>query len=157
MSGEEDGRGTYTCCMLHSFTLFPTYISFFSAPHHPPNRGVLETIKCSGGSRGGSRGAKEPPFRLDLVLTTTDDGLSGTPLSGQRTKKTASMAHLSMLYQKSRSKTGRLTWWGKMFLSKTIENGRGLGKSGRGFKIFAHCYTRTPLQEFLHPPLKCSC
>ena len=40
---------------------------------------------------------RNPPFGLDLVLTTTDDRLSGTPLSGQRTKKTVSVAHLSML------------------------------------------------------------
>ena len=38
-----------------------------------------------------------PPFGLDLVLTTTDDRLSGTPLSGYRTKKTVSVAHLSKL------------------------------------------------------------
>ena len=38
-------------------------------------------------------GAKELPFGLDLILGSTDDRLNGTTLS---TKKTASVAHLSM-------------------------------------------------------------
>ena len=38
------------------------------------------------------------PFGLHLVVRSTDDRLTGTPpLSGYRTKKTADMAHLSML------------------------------------------------------------
>lgn len=41
---------------------------------------ILAFFACSGGSRGGSRGAKEPPFGLNLVPTTTDDRLGGTPL-----------------------------------------------------------------------------
>ena len=55
-------------------------------------------LLVSGGSRGGSRGAQEPPFGLhDPILRSTDDKLKGTPLSGYRTKKTAAMAHLRML------------------------------------------------------------
>ena len=48
---------------------------------------------CSGGFRGGSM---EPPFGLDLVQRSTGDRLTGTPLYGLRTKKPASVAHLSM-------------------------------------------------------------
>ena len=51
----------------------------------------------SGGFRGVSEISTEPPFGLHLVLRGTGDKLNGTPLSGYRTKKTASMAHLSML------------------------------------------------------------
>ena len=51
----------------------------------------------SGGSRGGKGGASVPPFGLYLTLRSTDDELNGTPLSGNRTKKTPTMAHLRML------------------------------------------------------------
>ena len=53
-------------------------------------------IMSSGGSRGGSQGATDPPFWLDQVLTSTDDRLNGALLPGWRTKITASVAHLSM-------------------------------------------------------------
>ena len=42
-------------------------------------------------------GASVPPFGLHLTLRSTDDELNGTPLSGYRTKKTPTMAHLRML------------------------------------------------------------
>ena len=51
----------------------------------------------SGGFRGVSEVSTEPPFGLHLVVRSTDDRLTGTPLSGYRTKKMAAMAHLSML------------------------------------------------------------
>jgi hypothetical protein len=58
---------------------------------------VLDSPIDSGGFRGGSRGALEPPFELHLALRSTDDKLNGIPLSGHRTKKTAVKAHLSIL------------------------------------------------------------
>ena len=66
----------------------------------------------SGGFRGVSEVSTEPPFGLHLVLRSTDDRLTRTPLSGYRTKKTAVMAHLSMLQQKIHSKIDRLDWLG---------------------------------------------
>ena len=45
----------------------------------------------SGGFRGVSEVSIEPPFGLHVVLKTTDDRLSGTPLSGYRTKKTSTI------------------------------------------------------------------
>ena len=38
-----------------------------------------------------------PPFGLDIVLTTTDDRQSGTPSLATELKKTVSVAHLSVL------------------------------------------------------------
>ena len=58
----------------------------------------------------GKGGANEPPFGLHLTLRSTDDRLNGTPLSGYRTKKTAVMAHLRMLWKKIHSKVDRLDW-----------------------------------------------
>ena len=49
------------------------------------------------GGGGGKGGASVPPFGLHKTLRSTDDKLNGTPLSGYRTKKTASMAHLRKL------------------------------------------------------------
>ena len=46
---------------------------------------------------GGFGGFDRTPFGLHLVVRSTDDRLSGTPFSGNRTKKTAAMAYLSML------------------------------------------------------------
>ena len=46
---------------------------------------------------GVSEVSTEPPFGLHLLVRSTDDRLTGTPLSGYRTKETAAMAHLSML------------------------------------------------------------
>ena len=51
----------------------------------------------SGGFRGVLEVSTEPPLGLHLVIKSTDDRLNGNPLSGYRTKKTAAMAHLSML------------------------------------------------------------
>ena len=65
----------------------------------------------SGGFRGVSEVSTEPPFGLHLIVRSTDDRLPGTPLSGYRTKKTAVVAHLSMLQQKIRSKIDRLGWY----------------------------------------------
>ena len=47
------------------------------------------------GGKGG--GASVPRFGLHLKLRSIDDELNGTPLSGYRTKKTPTMAHLRML------------------------------------------------------------
>ena len=49
------------------------------------------------GVRGGANVAT--PFRLYLILRSTDDKLNGTPLSGYTTEKTAAMAHLRMLWK----------------------------------------------------------
>ena len=48
-----------------------------------------------GGFRRGSRVSMEPPVGLDLVLRI-DNMLNGIPLPGQRTKKTAVVAYLSI-------------------------------------------------------------
>ena len=40
---------------------------------------------------------QNPLWAAPIVLRGTGDRLNGTPLSGYRTKKTAAMAHLSML------------------------------------------------------------
>ena len=59
---------------------------------------MLLNCMCSGGFRGVSEVSTEPPpFGLHLVVRSTDDRLTGIPVSGYRTKKTAAMAHLSML------------------------------------------------------------
>ena len=57
----------------------------------------MRSSTVSGGSRGGSRGAQEPPFGLHLALKSILVRLNGTSLFGYRTKKTAAMAHLRML------------------------------------------------------------
>ena len=76
-----------TCKEAASSMLFKTATSLF----------IIITAKGgSGGSRGGSQGATDPPFWLDQVLTSTDDRLNGTLLPGWRTKITAAVAHLSM-------------------------------------------------------------
>ena len=49
-----------------------------------------------------------PSFGLDLVLRSTDDKLNGTPLSSYRTKRTATVAHLSMHQHKFQLKTDLL-------------------------------------------------
>ena len=49
----------------------------------------------SGGLRGVLRVSIEPPFWLDLLLTSTDDWLSGTLLPGWRTKELL-LSRLSM-------------------------------------------------------------
>ena len=72
---------------------------------------MLLVSSISGGFRGVSEVSTEPPFGLHLVVRSTDDRLTGTPLSGYRTKKTAVVAHLSMLQQKIRSKLDRLGWY----------------------------------------------
>ena len=64
----------------------------------------------SGGGGGNKGGASVPPFGLHLTLRSTDDELNRTPLSGDRAKKTPTMAHLTMLHKKIRSKTDRLDW-----------------------------------------------
>ena len=47
--------------------------------------------------QGGKGGASvPPPFGLHPTLRSTDDELSGTPLSGYTTKKIAAMAYLRM-------------------------------------------------------------
>ena len=76
-----------------------------------PGALFLKMAQCSGGFRGVSEVSTEPPFGLHLVVRSTDDRLTGTPLSGYRTKKTAVVAHLSMLQQKIRSKIDRLGWY----------------------------------------------
>ena len=64
----------------------------------PSTDGTLPTCgQLSGGFRGGSWGSMEPPFGLDLVQRSTGDRLTGTPLSGLRTTKPASVAHLSIM------------------------------------------------------------
>ena len=67
-----------------------TYSMWFPQPLVP-----LHII--SGGFRGSKGGASVPPFGLHLKLRSIDDELNGTPLSGYRTKKTPTMAHLRML------------------------------------------------------------
>ena len=57
---------------------------------------TFKNISGEFGGGGGSWGSMEAPFGLNIVLRSTDDKLNGTPLSGQRSKKTAAVAHLSM-------------------------------------------------------------
>ena len=46
-------------------------------------RGTCENFPGTVADPGGVRGFRQyPPFGMDLVLRTTDDRLSGTPLSG---------------------------------------------------------------------------
>ena len=111
-------------------------------------KNIIKSGQLSGEFSGVSQGSIEPPFGLHLALRSTDDRLNGTPLSGYRTNKNSTMTHPSMLQQKIRSKTDLYDWQVWQSLSRTIENGRGLPKSGNGFKIFA-CTTIewNPLQE----------
>ncbi len=53
--------------------------------------------EVSGGSRGGSQGAMEPPFGLHQALRSTDDKQNGTPSLATELRKAAAMAHLSVL------------------------------------------------------------
>ena len=79
--------------------------------------------------QGGKRGASVPPFGLHLTLRSTDDKLNGTPLSGYRTKKTATMAHLRRKFVRK-----QIDWTGRAgSLSQNDQNGRGFPPSGRGF------------------------
>ena len=75
---------------------------------------------------------RNPPFGLHLALRSTDDRLNGTPLSGYKTKKTAAMAHLRMLWKKIKFVPKQIDWTGRAVL-KTIEMGVVLPHSGRGF------------------------
>ena len=76
--------------MVYSIGSFKSMLEHHLTSLHPHHH-------YSGGSRGGSQGATDPPFGLDQVLTSTDDRLSGAVLSGWKTKRTGSVAHLSML------------------------------------------------------------
>ena len=108
----------------------------------PPNLSVCS----SGGSRGRSRGAQEPPFglvtRLPLGCTyivalrkCTDVKLNGTPPSGYRTKKTAAMVELVVCLKNER-------------------NGRGFAQKWAWLlKIRTQPYIRTTLLEILDLPL----
>ena len=89
-----------------------------------------------------------PPFGLYLVLRSTDDRLTRTPLSGYRTKKTAVMAHLSMLQQKIHSKIENRSI-GLVRLVVALENYR------KWVWLLNFCtqeYDRTLLQEILDLP-----
>ncbi len=55
---------------------------------------MVSTPVPSGGFRGVSEVSTECPFGLHLVLRSTDDRLSGNPLSGYKTKKTANLSIL---------------------------------------------------------------
>ena len=59
-----------------------------------------------------------------LARSTTlakDSRLNGNPLSGQKPKKTASVAHPSMLYQQCRSITDQLTGRARSFSPKCLK------------------------------------
>ena len=86
---------------------------------------VCALLRCiSGGFRGVSEVLTEPPFGLHLVVRSADNRLTGTSLSGYRTKKTAAMAHLACFSRKFvQNPSIRLV--GLVVLLKTIENGRG--------------------------------
>ena len=65
----------------------------------------------SGGFRGVSEVSTEPPFGLHLVVRSTDDRLTGTPLFGYRTKickKTAALAQHA--FAENSFKIHRLDW-----------------------------------------------
>ena len=104
--------------------------------------------------QGVSEVSTEPPIGLHLVVRSTDDRLTGTPLSGYRAKKTAAMAHLNMLKQKIRSKS--IDWAGSCY-----QNDRKWAwfqpKMGVASKILcalcAQKCNRIPLQQILDLPL----
>jgi hypothetical protein len=58
---------------------------------------IVRTYQCSGGSRGGSQGAMEPPFGLHQALRSTDDKQNGTTSLATELRKVAAMAHLTVL------------------------------------------------------------
>ena len=77
----------------------------------------------SGGFRVVPRVPWNPPLGWIYYKESIDDRLNGTHLSGQKSKKTASMAHLSMPWEQSRSKTDRLTGRAKSFSLKHSKMG----------------------------------
>ena len=94
-------HNTYRACAPPIIRPHPLIYIFWAELHKKGPAGsekqVINLVWPSGGSRGGSQGAKHPsPFWLDHVLTSTDDRLNGTLLPGWRTKITASVPHLSM-------------------------------------------------------------
>ena len=91
------------------------------------------------------------PWNPPLGWPSTDDRLNGTPLPPCLAKELRKLLLCLTLacFSRTLDRNGWIDRQGKKFLSKTIENGRGLIKSGRGFKCFARA-SRAILKQ--NPP-----
>ena len=81
------------------------------------------------------------------------DELNGTPLSGYRTKKTPTVAHLRMhALEENSFENGSIGLVGMAVCLKMIENGRGYAQSGRGFSKFVRASSR--IRVYYNPPFR---